>query len=80
MNVLTAQADSRGWRLDFPGGQRGGRGAPPRQVVWFYIPGLLADEDSVIPGWRVDRGTVGQIDLRNEDTGEAVLLILDLPP
>lgn len=77
--VFVARAEADGWMLQVTptGIDRARRGEPPSRFAWFNVPQLLADPESTMPGWTVDRSSAGQLILFNTESGERIQLFLD---
>ncbi len=69
--IVIAQATRESWEIEFPPQNKhySGRGAPPKRIIWLYLPRVLAGkapprewswkEDS--SGWRLENHSNGEV-------------------
>ena len=81
--LLSARAGAGGWRVDTVDVDRayGGRGRPPGRVVWFALPGVLADGaasgNGDAAGWTVRWPAADEVLLTRQGSDERIRVVLD---
>jgi hypothetical protein len=70
--LLTAQADSERWQVEFPPQNKhySGRGQPPRRLIWLYLPRVLSGQ-APPQGWSWHQDANGWR-LENHPNGESL--------
>ena len=76
--IFTARTAGNLWRIEFVERNRfySGRGRPPRQFIWFFLPVVL-DGGPAPDGWDLSVDADSRLYLNNRITGEEIIVVID---
>jgi hypothetical protein len=79
LDIFTAQTHHRSWSVHLIENDKAyrGRGTPPKQFIWFYLPALLADRGSLDARWQVEKLDEQHWTFTDRTNSESIRLVLD---
>ncbi len=79
LEIFSAQTHDRAWSVHLIENDKThrGRGKPPRQFIWFYLPSVLAGRTELDLPWQVDQLDDRIWTFTNTTGTEEIRLVLD---